>query len=71
VTKLHLRVLGTGLPAYLFASRVGIHNTTLSSYVRGQKPILEPHVKALCYVLGCEPDDVVGWVEMDDLLKGA
>lgn len=61
VTKLRIRILETGGPAYIVAARCGFSPSRMSEYVLGRREIPAKHVMALCEVLRCNPDDVVGW----------
>lgn len=61
ITKLRLRILETGGPAYMVAARAGFSASRMSEYVLGHKPIPPKHLVALCQVLRCDPDDIVGW----------
>lgn len=63
VTKLRMRVLETGGPAYMIAARAGFSASRMSEYVLGHKDIPVKHLVKLCEVLRCDPDDVVGWAE--------
>lgn len=63
VTKLRLRILETGGPAYMVAARCGFSPSRMSEYILGHKEIPVKHLVKLCEVLDCDPDDVVGWAE--------
>lgn len=60
VTKLRLRVLETGGPAYIVAARAGFSPSRMSEYVLGRREIPAKHLVPLCEVLQCDPEDVVG-----------
>lgn len=63
ITKLRLRILETGGPAYMVAARCGFSPSRMSEYILGRREIPVKHLVPLCDVLKCEPEDVVGWVE--------
>lgn len=63
VTKLRIRILETGGPAYIIAARCGFSPSRMSEYTMGTKAIPFKHLVALCKVLRCDPEDVVGWTE--------
>lgn len=63
ITKLRLRILETGGPAYMVAARAGFSASRMSEYVLGRKQIPPKHVVPLCEVLRCDPEDIVGWAE--------
>lgn len=65
VTKLRIKVLGTAHPQYQIAALAGIHPSTMSGYVRGDKPILDKHLIALCDLFNCEPEDIIGWEDVN------
>jgi transcriptional regulator with XRE-family HTH domain len=65
VTKLRIKVLATARPQYQVAALAGIHPSTFSRYVKGDAPILDKHLIALCDLFGCEPEDVMGWEEVN------
>lgn len=66
ITKLRVKVLSVPQPQYQIAALAGIHPSTLSSYVKGDKPILDKHLVALCDLFGCEPEDIMGEVDMSE-----
>lgn len=51
----------TGLPNYQVGALAGIHHSVMSNYVQGKRDISIKHMKALCKVLGCSPEDILGW----------
>lgn len=63
VTKLRLRILETGGPAYMVAARAGFSPSRMSEYILGRRKIPFKHLVPLCEVLQCDPDDIVGMVE--------
>lgn len=63
VTKLRLRILETGGPAYMVAARCGFSPSRMSEYILGRKAIPFKHLVPLCEVLKCDPDEVTGWAE--------
>lgn len=67
VTKLRLRVLDMNCPQYMVAKAAGMNPTRLSEYCTGQREIPSHHLVNLCYVLKCEPKDIIGEAEVDEL----
>lgn len=65
ITKLRIKVLSVDHPQYQIAALAGIHPSTLSMYVKGDKPILDKHLIALCDLFQCEPEDIIGWEEIN------
>ena len=51
---------------YDIARELGIPPSRLSEYVRGAYEIPWHHQMAICLLLGCAPDDIVGDEESDD-----
>lgn len=69
VTRLRLHVMNTGLPAYTIANQTGVHATWLAKYMTGSAEIKHHHLHALAGYLHAEPSELVGWVELADLLS--
>lgn len=65
VTKLMLKCMSVVQPNYQIAAAAGLHPTTLSQYARGVKPIKADHLVALCRVFECEPEDLLGDIEVE------
>lgn len=65
VTKLRIKVLATTHPQYQIAALAGIHPSTFSRYVKGLQPILDKHLIALCDLFNCEPEDIIGWEDVN------
>lgn len=65
ITKLMLKLMRVEQPNYQIAAAAHIHPTTLSQYARGQKPISARHLIALCKLFACQPDDLIGDVEVE------
>jgi len=63
ISKLRLRCLEIGGPQYMIAARAGMPPSRLSEYILLQKDIPAHHVVALCRVLECEPEDIIGEAE--------
>ena len=63
LTKLRERLLSIPHPQYQIAALAGIHPSKLSMYARGEKDMSAKHLLALCHILHCEPEDIVGWTE--------
>jgi DNA-binding Xre family transcriptional regulator len=64
ITKLKRLLMSVPRPQYQIAALAGIHPSTLSMYARGQALILDKHLVALCDLFQCEPEDVLGFVEI-------
>jgi hypothetical protein len=60
ITKLRERLLMDGRPNYQIGGLCGIHHSRLSLYVQGKAGITPKHLHALCKVLDCQPDDILG-----------
>lgn len=60
VSKLRLKILATNTPQYIIGSLAGIHHSRMSEYCLMQRPIPPHHLLALCEVLDCEPDELLG-----------
>ncbi len=65
VTKLMLKLMSVQQPNYQIAAAAHIHPTTLSEYSRGKKPIAAKHLVALCNLFECEPDELIGSVDVE------
>lgn len=65
VTKLQLKLQAQKQPNYIVGAACGIHPTTLSFYARGIKPISVKHVAALCELFECDPEDILGTIEVE------
>lgn len=61
VSKLRMRILEEGGPAYIIAARAGISPSRVSEYTLGRRRIPPHHVVALCRVLKCNPDELLGF----------
>lgn len=65
ITKLQLKLQAQSKPAYIVGAACGIHPTTLSFYARGIKAISAKHLVALCELFECEPEDILGTIEVE------
>ena len=65
VTRLMLKCMSVQQPNYQIAAAAGLHPTTLSQYSRGKKDISAKHLIALCRLFECEPDDLIGTIEVE------
>lgn len=63
VTKLRVKVLSVPQPQYQIAAIAGIHPSTMSAYVKGDRDILDKHLVALCDLFDCEPEEIIGDVD--------
>jgi transcriptional regulator with XRE-family HTH domain len=62
ITKLRKAILETKKPQYVIAASSGIHPSTLSKYVLGQKDVKVDHLAALSQTLNLPPETLIGWV---------
>jgi Helix-turn-helix len=67
VTKLRLRILEDGRPQYVIAAASGLPPPRISEYALGKRVIPPHHLIELVRVFGCDPVDIVGFVEEDSL----
>ena len=67
LSKLKLKCMEQGGPQYMIAALAGLSPSRLSEYVLLQKEIPGHHLVALCRVLGCEPEDIMGVAENYDV----
>jgi transcriptional regulator with XRE-family HTH domain len=65
VTRLLFKLQQIPEPNYVIAASMGIHPTTLSNYARGRKPISPKHLEQICRTFECEPEDVMGMIEVE------
>lgn len=63
VSKLRLKVLEYGGPGYMVAALCGFAPARLSEYMLFQREIPVGHLRELCRILKCEPDEILGEVE--------
>lgn len=65
-TKLQARLLwAENRPNYMIAAKIGVAPSRLSEYGLGKRPIPPHHLIALCEVLRCSPDDILGPADED------
>jgi hypothetical protein len=69
VTRLRLRVLDTGLPAYLVARQSGVPYSKLSRWMTGSSELPRKAAVTLSTYLRCEPCEVLGWVDLGRVLS--
>jgi len=60
-----LRLLRCEDQNYVIAAAAGIHPSTLSQYARGHLPIAAHHLVSLCKLFQCEPEELMGEVEVE------
>lgn len=60
ISRLRQRILEVGEPQYMVAARAGMSPSRLSEYCLMQRDIPTKHLVALCEVLECEPESLVG-----------
>lgn len=65
ITRLMYRIQQIDKPNYVVAGILDIHPTTLSRYARGREPISAKHLVQFCRILQCEPEDILGTVEVE------
>lgn len=67
ISRLHLKLISLDCPSGLVAERAGIKQSRLSEYRHNKRRVPMGHLIALCDVLGCDPEDLVGDVEVDEV----
>lgn len=65
ISKLMLKLQSISRPNYKIAAALDIHPTTLSLYARGKKDISAQHLIAMCKFFECEPEDILGNIEVE------
>lgn len=58
-TKLGRMIDERALPVYIVTGKTGIAPRTMVEYTNGRRIITPDHIKALCEVLDCKPEDIV------------
>jgi len=66
ITNLKYLIVKEGLPQYRIAGLIGIHPSQISSYVLGQKPIPDHHLRILSEFFQLPPEDIVGYFSEDE-----
>ena len=60
-SKLQARLMWTeNRPNYMIAAKIGVAPSRLSEYASGKRPIPAHHLLAMCEVMRCSPDDILG-----------
>lgn len=70
VSKLTMRLNEQGGPHYVVAEAAGFSKSRLSEYQSGARSIPPHHVIAICEVLRCTPDEILGTEEVDEFSVG-
>jgi hypothetical protein len=71
-TKLARLIIATGRPAYQIAGEANLKDWQLSAYYHGRTRPPMLHLRRICAVLECDPDDVLEeHYTSDDQLAGA
>jgi transcriptional regulator with XRE-family HTH domain len=65
ITRLRYKLLSIEQPDYQIAAAAHIHPTTLSNYAQGKKDLSPKHLRALCELLSCEPEEIMGSMEVE------
>ena len=65
ITKLMYKLLQCSEHNYIIAAAARINPYTLSRYARGHQPISAPHLIALCRLFECEPEELIGEMEVE------
>lgn len=65
ITKLRLKLSQISEPNYVIAAMAHIHPTQLSDYAQGKKPLSAKHLVALCQLFKCDPEEIIGEVEVE------
>ncbi len=66
ITKLRLRMMEDPRPQYVIAAAACISPARLSQFAMGVRPIPQYRVYALCEVLECNPEDLLGFADLDE-----
>lgn len=67
ISRLHKRIIELDVPANVIAEKAGIKQTRLSEYRHNKRKMPMGTVIVLCEVLQCEPEDIMGDVEVDEV----
>lgn len=67
IARLRLRILEDGRHQYQIATQCGISPSRLSEYCLGHRAIPNHHLRSLCEYFRCGPDEVVGWVDEEEV----
>lgn len=67
-TKLRQLLIHNTKPQYVVAGACRIHPVQLSYYALGRKPISHRHLVALCEYFQKEPEDIIGYVNLPDIV---
>jgi len=67
-TKLRQLLIHNTYPQYVVAGACHIHPVQLSYYALGRKPIPTHHLVALCAYFEREPEDILGYVNLPDVV---
>jgi DNA-binding Xre family transcriptional regulator len=65
ITRLRYKLLSIEQPNYEIAAAAHIHPTVLSDYAQGKKDISVKHLRALCDLFECEPEEIMGTIEVE------
>lgn len=60
LSKLRVKILESNMPQYMVGAFANIHHSRMSEYCLMQRPIKDDHLLALCEVLDCDPQDILG-----------
>lgn len=67
ITKIRIRLLEDGRPQYVIAAEVGVSPARISEYCLGKRAIPTEHIYNLVRVLGCNVQDLLGYVDEDEV----
>lgn len=65
ITRLMYKLSQVPEPNYVIGALCHIHPTTMSDYARGKRDMSPKHLNALCTLLECEPEEILGLIEVD------
>ena len=69
LTKLRYKLLTADRPMFVIAGLSGVHPTLLSQYSRSLKPISSAHMILLCNYFNCEPEDLLGEIDPEEIKR--
>lgn len=69
ISKLRKLLLNSDKPQYLVAGEIGLHPSTLSLYALGRKAIAPHHLVLMTRYWQCEPEDILGYLDEDDIIN--
>ena len=68
INRLHKKIIELDVPACVIAEKSGIKSTRISEYRHGKRQIPMKDLIVLCDVLNCDPSELMGDVEVDEVV---